>query len=103
MLVDTPVDFRNSPFRLGNGLARVRPKVQEECQKPDRLAYGRRVDPIATHEGRPQQVSPLRKVAGNTADRFGSMSPAEVVRPVLPLRFPCPLEPADQPLDAATE
>src|SRR5262245_64412058 len=100
VFVDTPVDLRNSPFRLSNGLARVRPKVEEECKKPDRLADGRRVDPIAAHESRPQQVSPLWKVRGNTADRFDSMSSAEIIRTVLLLRFPSPLEPADQPFDA---
>ena len=69
MFVDTPVDLCNPPFRFGNGLARVRPKVEEKRKKPDRLPDGRRVDLIAAHEGRPQQVSPLWKVADNTADR----------------------------------
>src|SRR5262249_44286940 len=89
--------------RLGNGLARVPSKVEEEGKKPDRLPDGRRIDLIAAHEGRPQQVSPLWKVGGNTTDRFDSMSATEIVRTVLLWRVPTPLEAADQPLDAATE
>src|SRR5262245_56329497 len=103
MFVDTPIDLRDFPFRLGNGLARVRPKMEEERKKPDGLPHGRRIDLIAAYEGRPQQVSPLRKVHGNTADRFDTMSPAKIVRTVLLLQFARPFEPADQPLDAATE
>ena len=95
MLVAPTLDLRNYPFRLGDGLACVRPKVEEERKKRDRLPDGRRVGLIAAHEGRPQQVSPLWKVADNAAHRLNPVPPAEIVRGILLLRFPSPLEPAD--------
>src|SRR5215813_5250765 len=95
-------DLRNRPFRLGDGFARVRPKVEIERKQRDRLPDGGRVDLIAAHESGPQQVAPLRKVTDNPTHRLNTVAPPEIVGGILLLRFPLPVKSGNQPFYSCT-
>src|SRR5262245_44463518 len=103
----TPVGIllylRNRSFRRGDGLARIGSEMEVEGKQRDRLPNGRRIGLITTHEGCPQLVSPFRNVTDDPPYRFYAVPSAEIVSRIFLLRFPSPLEPGDQLLDARAE